>query len=630
MKGIKIPNQIGDYLLKGTIGKGSFSIVKIAQNLKSGLIYACKILAKKEFSNFQSRFENEIKVFRSVRSDYVVALTDFIADYNFFYVFMEYCKDGELFQYIIDRRMLSENVARKIFSQIAFGLKHLQNMRITHRDLKPENILISESGVFKISDFGLAKFLNNDDNLVKTMCGSPCYAAPECICIESKSYQISSSSHSRNSSITDNSNNSSTNNFYNYTTDNYNNNSTNDSNKYTTNNFNIYSTNDYNNHSTNNSNNYTTNDYNNYSTNNSNNYTTNNSNNYTTNNFNIYSTNNSNNYTTNDSNNYTTNNSNSEFSQTNDSLSENVETCNEDHIISDVDQNFENYYDGFKCDIWSLGIILYAMLTGTLPWTKRNHKELFGQICNGIYKIPDFLSDDAHDLLTKMICVDPNERFNIDQVLSHPWVMFEKLPDNHAEELPNVSQRRIEKFLGYDDQRDLIYRNEFIPDNQNQSLTDQQNNFPTSGNNFICNLFDWFVNLNLNQVLKTRENSFIMLDFQVTSERILVPGTYSRKIDYEALMKNEDEDELIDIGLTAKKKLIKNDVPTGSKLPSLCGNDPKVIPNAIDILKQKKRRIAVTDSSIRLGKVSSIKKKHIRNVASQANGVQLKRGSFVF
>jgi len=54
----------------------------------------------------------------------------------------------------------------------------LHKIRVVHRDLKPENLLLDKSKNLKIVDFGLSNTYKNEE-LLKTACGSPCYAAPE-------------------------------------------------------------------------------------------------------------------------------------------------------------------------------------------------------------------------------------------------------------------------------------------------------------------------------------------------------------------------------------------------------------------------------------------------------------------
>lgn len=75
--------------------------------------------------------------------------------------------------------MLLETEALKIFNQIVSAFMVLVKENVLHRDLKPSNILIHSSGEIKIADFGFCKALLNENDMTKTMVGSPVYMAPE-------------------------------------------------------------------------------------------------------------------------------------------------------------------------------------------------------------------------------------------------------------------------------------------------------------------------------------------------------------------------------------------------------------------------------------------------------------------
>ena len=81
-----------------------------------------------------------------------------------------------------------------------------------------------------------------------------------------------------------------------------------------------------------------------------------------------------------------------------------------------------NPYDGVKSDIWSLGVVLYVMLVGDLPWTKTNQFSLFEQIKNGEFFIPNSVTTDAKDLISNLMKVKASERLDLNQVLNHPWL----------------------------------------------------------------------------------------------------------------------------------------------------------------------------------------------------------------
>ena len=93
---------------------------------------------------------------------------------------MEYASGGELYDYLNERKRVSEMEARSIFRQIVSAVHFLHKNRIVHRDLKLENILIDANGDIKLADFGLS---NNwsPNSLLYTFCGSPLYASPEIV-----------------------------------------------------------------------------------------------------------------------------------------------------------------------------------------------------------------------------------------------------------------------------------------------------------------------------------------------------------------------------------------------------------------------------------------------------------------
>lgn len=84
----------------------------------------------------------------------------------------------------------------------------------------------------------------------------------------------------------------------------------------------------------------------------------------------------------------------------------------------------------YKCDIWSLGVIIYQILFKQLPFRARNEVEMVNLIIksNGCFKVPEgaTLSNDLHDLLTQMLTVDPNKRISWIEYFAHPF-FFESL-----------------------------------------------------------------------------------------------------------------------------------------------------------------------------------------------------------
>lgn len=78
-------------------------------------------------------------------------------------------------------------------------------------------------------------------------------------------------------------------------------------------------------------------------------------------------------------------------------------------------------YHGDKVDVWSVGIVLYAMVCGYLPFEDPVTKKLYKKIMSADYKIPKYVSNTVKDLMTKVLNTDPDERYTIDEIMKHPW-----------------------------------------------------------------------------------------------------------------------------------------------------------------------------------------------------------------
>lgn len=79
-------------------------------------------------------------------------------------------------------------------------------------------------------------------------------------------------------------------------------------------------------------------------------------------------------------------------------------------------------YEGFAIDIWSAGVVLYAMLYGTVPFKANNMTELQKMIIKANYTLADGISEQAKDLLKQLLEKEPEQRITISGILSHPWM----------------------------------------------------------------------------------------------------------------------------------------------------------------------------------------------------------------
>jgi len=86
-----------------------------------------------------------------------------------------------------------------------------------------------------------------------------------------------------------------------------------------------------------------------------------------------------------------------------------------------------NLYAGTEVDVWSCGVILYALLCGTLPFDDESIPNLFKKIKSGMYSLPSHLSQLSRDLILRMLVVDPMKRITVPEIRQHPWFQH-KLP----------------------------------------------------------------------------------------------------------------------------------------------------------------------------------------------------------
>lgn len=262
-------DPLSSYTIKKDLGEGTFGKVKLAEHKHSKELVAVKILEKDKIvdEGDRERVTREIQILKLIRHPNIIQLYEIVEDDDRLYLIMEYAQGGELFDYIVANQRVKELEACKFYQQLTDGIEYIHKLHIVHRDLKPENLLLDHNMNIKIVDFGLSN-LYKKDQLLKTACGSPCYAAPEMIAGKK--------------------------------------------------------------------------------------------------------------------------------------------------------------YDGLQVDIWSSGVILYAILCGYLPFDDNDTQILYKKIMRGEFSIPSFLSNNSSDLIKSILNTNPKTRFTIDNIRAHSWFQLYK------------------------------------------------------------------------------------------------------------------------------------------------------------------------------------------------------------
>lgn len=174
-------NYIADrYEVLGKIGTGGMSDVYRAMDHILGRRVAIKVL-KAEFAedvNFVTKFRSEAQAAASLEHPNIVNIYDVGSENGLHFIVMECVEGITLKGYIEKKKMLTYKEAISIAIQVGKGIEAAHNKQIVHRDIKPQNILISTDGKVKVTDFGIARAVNNN-TIHNDVMGSVHYSSPE-------------------------------------------------------------------------------------------------------------------------------------------------------------------------------------------------------------------------------------------------------------------------------------------------------------------------------------------------------------------------------------------------------------------------------------------------------------------
>jgi WD40 repeat protein len=174
--------QLGQYRIISPLGAGGMAAVFKAYQPSMDRHVAVKVLPR-TYANepgFLARFQQEARVIASLEHPHIVPVHDFGEAEGYTYLVMRYVEGGTLADELHRAPLAIERVQR-IVSQLASALDYAHARGIIHRDVKPSNVLIDQQGNCQLTDFGLAKIVENTAQLTVSgaFLGTPKYASPE-------------------------------------------------------------------------------------------------------------------------------------------------------------------------------------------------------------------------------------------------------------------------------------------------------------------------------------------------------------------------------------------------------------------------------------------------------------------
>ena len=172
----------GRYEVLKRVGSGGMADVYMAKDHKLNRNVAVKVLKSEyvEDEKFLKKFETEAQAVARLSHPNIVNIYDVGIEDGINYIVMELAEGITLKEYIRKKGYLSPKETVEISTQIASAISHAHKNHIIHRDIKPQNILVSDTGIIKVTDFGIAKATSsNTVTSTATAMGSVHYISPE-------------------------------------------------------------------------------------------------------------------------------------------------------------------------------------------------------------------------------------------------------------------------------------------------------------------------------------------------------------------------------------------------------------------------------------------------------------------
>ena len=157
---------------------------------KNNKKYALKEMSKVKIIDRRSEksIKGEREFLSKLHHPFIVNMACAFQDYENLYLVMDLLTGGDLRYHLCRLQKFSENETKFFFACLLLGLEYIHGNNIIHRDIKPENLVCEENGYIRITDFGVAKIVK-EENSSETS-GTPGYMAPEVLFAQNHSFPV--------------------------------------------------------------------------------------------------------------------------------------------------------------------------------------------------------------------------------------------------------------------------------------------------------------------------------------------------------------------------------------------------------------------------------------------------------
>ncbi|KAM4741605.1 serine/threonine-protein kinase Nek4 isoform 3-T3 [Anableps anableps] len=175
--------MMNNYIFIRVVGKGSYGEVNLVKHKTDQKQYVIKKLNLTTSSKRERRAaEQEANLLSQLRHPNIVTYREsWEGDDRQLYIVMGFCEGGDLYHRLKQQKgeLLPERQVVEWFVQIAMALQYLHERNILHRDLKTQNIFLTKTNIIKVGDLGIARVLENQNDMASTLIGTPYYMSPE-------------------------------------------------------------------------------------------------------------------------------------------------------------------------------------------------------------------------------------------------------------------------------------------------------------------------------------------------------------------------------------------------------------------------------------------------------------------